>query len=177
MVQDTASQNTQVVGVAERLGNLLLNLQGLNAKQWGSLDGNVLSYVFSLLYCCIAECYELESTPLAMSSLRDGLTACNLALQCVHVAVLINQDNKRSVSSQQQKVTEAIEAVGNKRFKNADGMSPAIYHSQAVLNLLDTREPGAAAASGDMHVRFGGGNRGIQVAEYHGNMGHLIFPL
>ena len=33
MVQDTASQNTQIVGVAERLGNLLLNLQGLNAKQ------------------------------------------------------------------------------------------------------------------------------------------------
>ncbi|OGE46958.1 hypothetical protein PENARI_c083G11636 [Penicillium arizonense] len=158
MVQDTASQNTQVVGVAERLGNMLLNLQGLNAMQWGSLDGGVLSYVFSLLYCCIAECYELESTPLAMSSLRDGLTACNLALQCVHGAALINQDNKRSVSSQQQKVTEAI--------------------GEAVINLLkDTREPGAAAASGHMHVRFGGGNRGIQVAEYHGNMGHLIFPL
>ncbi|OGE47135.1 hypothetical protein PENARI_c060G10339 [Penicillium arizonense] len=152
MVQHTASQNTQVVGVAERLGNLLLNLHGLNAKQWGSLDGGVLSNVFSLLYCCIAECYELESTPLAMSSLRDGLAACNLALQCVHGAALINQDNKRSVSSQQQKVTEAIEEVGNKRFENANGMSPAIHHSQAVLNLLkDTREPGAAAASGDMH--------------------------
>ncbi|KAJ6175200.1 hypothetical protein N7485_005005 [Penicillium canescens] len=91
-----------------------------------------------------------------MSSLRDGLTACNLALQCVHGAALINQDNTKSVSSQQQKVTEAIEEVGNKRFKNGNGMSPAIYHSQAVLNLLkDTREPGAAAASGDMHVRFG----------------------
>ena len=89
MVQDTASQNTQIVGVAERLANLLLNLQGLNAKQWGSLDGSVLSYVFSLLYCCIAECYELETTPLAMSSLRDGLDTCNLALQCVYGAALM----------------------------------------------------------------------------------------
>jgi hypothetical protein len=57
-------------------------------------------------------------------------------------------------------------------------MSQAIYHSQAVLNSLkDTREPGATAASGDMHVRFGGGNRGIQVAAYHGSMEHLAFPL
>jgi hypothetical protein len=79
-VQDIASQNTQIVGVAERLANLPLNLQGLNAKQWGSLDGSVLSYVFSLLYCLIVECYELKSTPVAMSSLRDGLAACNLAL-------------------------------------------------------------------------------------------------
>lgn len=33
MVRDTASQDTQIVGVAERLGNLPQNLQDLNARQ------------------------------------------------------------------------------------------------------------------------------------------------
>jgi hypothetical protein len=39
----------------------------------------------------------------------------------------------------------------------------------------DTQRLGATAASGDVHVRFGGGNRGIQVAAYHGSMEHLAF--
>jgi hypothetical protein len=171
-------------------------LEDLNAKQWHSLDSGIIPNVFSLLYCCIMECDGLKPTPLAISSLCDGLVASNLAIHCVHGAALMyvlispfpafiiltkwlpgSQNDKRWVSSQQQRVTDAIKEMGDKRFKNANGMSQAIYYSQAVLNLFkDTCEPAAAAGFGDMHVSFGGGNRGIQAAEYRGSM-HLTFPL
>ncbi|OQD72701.1 hypothetical protein PENANT_c224G01029 [Penicillium antarcticum] len=157
MVQDAASQNPQIIEVAERLRNLLQNLKDLNAKQWRSIDGDVLSNVFLLLYCCIMECRELQPTPLAISSLCHGLVASNLALHGVHGAALVNQNDKTSVSSQQQRVMNAIE--------------------EAILNSMkDTREPDCATAFGDMHVSFGGGNRGIRAAEYRGSM-HLTFPL
>lgn len=89
MVQHDVSQHTQVVRVVERLGSLLLNLKSLRPDQWGSLDSGVISNVLSLLYCCIMECYKLESTPLAISSPCDGLIVCHLALQCVYGAALM----------------------------------------------------------------------------------------
>lgn len=89
MVQHDVSQHTQVVQVVERLGSLLLNLKSLRPDQWGSLDGGVIYNVLSLLYCCIMECYELGTTPLAISSPCDGLIACHLAFQCVHGAALM----------------------------------------------------------------------------------------
>jgi hypothetical protein len=76
---------------------------------------------------------------------------------------------------------EAIEQMDNKRAKYWDEMKrpgPAIYHSRALLNLLkENRVPDRAARFGGMHVSFGGGNRGIQAAEYHGSMGRFTFPL
>ena len=89
MIQHDVSQHTQVVRVVEQLGSLLLNLKSLRPDQWGSLDRGVISNVLSLLYCCIMECYELLSTPLAISSPCDGLVACHLALQCVYGATLM----------------------------------------------------------------------------------------
>lgn len=54
----------------------------------------------------------------------------------------------------------------------------AIYHSQAILDLLKkNREQDRAPRFGGMHVRFGGENRGIQAAEYHGNMGSFTFSI
>jgi hypothetical protein len=89
MFQHDLSQHTQLVRVVERLGSLLLDLKSLRPDQWGSFDSGVISNVLSLLYCCIVECYELESTPLAISSPCDGLIACHLALQCVYGAALM----------------------------------------------------------------------------------------
>jgi hypothetical protein len=89
MIQHDVSQHTQVVRVVEQVGSLLLNLKSLQPDQWGSLDRGVISNVLSLLYCCIMECYELLSTPLAISSPCDGLVACHLALQCVYGAGLV----------------------------------------------------------------------------------------
>ncbi|KAJ5559408.1 hypothetical protein N7513_001807 [Penicillium frequentans] len=178
MIQHDVSQHTQVVRVGEQLGSLLLNLKSLRPDQWGSLDRGVISNVLSLLYCCIMECYELLSTPLAISSPCDGLVACHLALQCVYGATLMDLDGK---NSQQQKVIEALEQLGNKRAKyrnNAEQPGPAIYHSQAVLDVLRRNcEPDGATSSGSMHVSFGGENHGIQIFEYHGSMGPLKFPL
>ncbi|KAJ5654974.1 hypothetical protein N7490_001977 [Penicillium lividum] len=178
MIQHDASQHTQVVRVVEQLGSLLLNLKSLQPDQWGSLDRGVISNVLSLLYCCNMECYELLSTPLAISSPCDGLIACHLALQCVYGAALMDLDDR---SSQQQKVTEAMEQLGNKRAKyrnKAEQPGPAIYHSQAVLDVLRRNcEPDGATSSGGMHVSFGGENYGTQLFEYHGSMGPLKFPL
>lgn len=75
--QDTASasQNSQVVGVAERLDSLLLDIKDLNPNQPESLENGVIATVFSLLYCCVMEDYELKPTTLAISSLCDQLDA------------------------------------------------------------------------------------------------------
>lgn len=89
VVQHAASQNNQILGVAEGLGSLLLDIEELRPEQWGSLENGVITAVFSLLYCCIMECYELRPTPLAISSLGNELDACNLALQCVHGAAMM----------------------------------------------------------------------------------------
>ncbi|CAG8132514.1 unnamed protein product [Penicillium nalgiovense] len=181
MSQDAASQNTQIVGVAERLDSLLLDIKDLNPEQWGSLENGVISAVFSLLCCCIMECHELKPTPLAISSLCGLLDACNLALQCVYGAAMMDPSDRRWVSSQQQNVAEAIEQMDTKRAKYWDEMKqpgPAIYHSQAVLDILKgNRVPDRALRFGGMHVSFGGENRGIQAAEYHGSMGRFTFPL
>jgi hypothetical protein len=84
----------------------------------------------------------------------------------------------RWVSSQQQKVAEAIEQM-DKRAKYWDemkGPGPAIYHSRALLDLLkENRVSDRAARFGGMRVSFGGENRGIQAAEYHGSMEGLPF--
>lgn len=55
---------------------------------------------------------------------------------------------------------------------------PAIYHLKAFLDKLKgDRETDHASRFGGMHVRFGGENRGIQAAEYHGSIGRFIFSL
>jgi hypothetical protein len=89
MVQDAASQNSQIVGVVERLRSLFLEISELDPSQWGSLENGIRTAVYSLLYCCIIECYEFKPTPLAISSLYDQLDACNLALQCVYGAAIM----------------------------------------------------------------------------------------
>ncbi|CAG8078713.1 unnamed protein product [Penicillium salamii] len=181
VVQHAASQNTQILGVVERLGSLLLDIKELHPEQWGSLENGVITAVFSLLYCCIMECYELRPTPLAISSLGNQLDACNLALQCVYGAAIMDHDDRRWVCSQQQKVMEAVEQMDNKRAKYLDELKqpePVIYHSQAILELLkEKREPNRAARFEGMRVSFSGENRGIQAAEYHGSMGRFTFPL
>ncbi|CAG7980228.1 unnamed protein product [Penicillium salamii] len=78
--QHAVSQNTQTAGAAERLSSLLVDIRELDSGQWGSLRSEVITTVFSLLYCCIMECYELRSTTLAISSLSNQLDACNLAV-------------------------------------------------------------------------------------------------
>lgn len=88
MVQGAASQNSQIVGAVERLRSLLLEIREVDSGQWGSMENGVKTAVYSLLYCCIAECYDFKSTPLAISSLHDQLDACNLALQCVYDATV-----------------------------------------------------------------------------------------
>ncbi|KAJ5938451.1 hypothetical protein N7466_001585 [Penicillium verhagenii] len=177
MIQHDVSQHTQVVRVVEQLGSLLLNLKSLQPDQWGSLDRGVISNVLSLLYCCIMECYELLSTPLVISSPCDGLVACHLALQCVYGATLMDLDGR---NSQQQKVIEALEQLGNKRAKyrnEAEQPGPALYHSQAVLDALRRIcEQDRAMSSGGVHISFDGENRGIRIFENHGSMGRN-FPL
>ncbi|KAJ5337538.1 hypothetical protein N7541_009325 [Penicillium brevicompactum] len=69
MVQDKVSEHAKIVGVAERLDTLLLDCKDLNSEQWGSVENEAIIAVFSLLYCCIMECYELKPTPLAISSM------------------------------------------------------------------------------------------------------------
>ena len=86
MIQHAVSQNTQTAVAAERLSSLLLGIAKLDPEQCGSLEKGAITTVFSLLYCCIMECYELRPTPLAISSLGNQLDACNLALQCVYGA-------------------------------------------------------------------------------------------
>lgn len=44
VVQHAASQNNQILGVAERLGSLLLDIKELRPEQWGSLENGVISY-------------------------------------------------------------------------------------------------------------------------------------
>lgn len=74
---------------------------------------------------------------------------------------------------------EASEQVDSKRAqysKKLEPPSPAIYHSQAVLDLLKgIQEPHPAARFEDMRVSFRGENRGIQAAEYHGSI-HFTSP-
>ena len=89
MVQDKVSEHAKIVGVAERLDTLLLDCKDLNSAQWGSLENEAVIAVFSLLYCCIMECYELKPTPLAISSVCDQFDACNLTLQCVYDAAMM----------------------------------------------------------------------------------------
>ncbi|KAK4981168.1 hypothetical protein LTR66_010180 [Elasticomyces elasticus] len=95
------------------------------------------------------ECYELRPTPLAISSLGNQLDACNLALQCVYGAAMMDQADRRSVSSQQQKVKEAIEKMDNLSAKFLDKLKQheaAIYRSQAVLEIFKAkRMPDRAA--------------------------------
>jgi hypothetical protein len=83
------SQHTKTLGVVERLQRLLLRLKDLHSEQWGSLHSEVVPNVFSLLYCCIMDCYELKSTPSASSPPCYGLVACHLALECVYGAALM----------------------------------------------------------------------------------------
>ena len=53
----------------------------------------------------------------------------------------------------------------------------AMYHSQAALSLLKRRyEPGCKARSGDMHVRFGNGNRGVQALNIMGAWDIQVYP-
>jgi hypothetical protein len=89
IVQSGAFWNMQIVGVAKRLGNLLLDIKNLNPEQWGSLDNGIISKVLSLLNCCTVECYEFRFSSLSISKLYDGLDVCKLALQCVHRAALM----------------------------------------------------------------------------------------
>lgn len=89
MVQGAATQDSQIVGAVERLRSLFLEIREVDSGQWGSLENGVRTAVYSLLYCCIAECYELKPTPLAISSLYDQLDACNLALQCLYGAAIM----------------------------------------------------------------------------------------
>lgn len=44
----------------ERLDSLLLDIKNLGPEQWGSLGNGIITAVFSLLYYCIMECYELN---------------------------------------------------------------------------------------------------------------------
>ncbi|OQE59998.1 hypothetical protein PENNAL_c0318G05113 [Penicillium nalgiovense] len=47
MVQDKASELSQIVGVAERQDSILLDIKDLNREQWGSLEnGALLSFYF-----------------------------------------------------------------------------------------------------------------------------------
>ena len=55
MVQHAVSQHTLIVGVAERLGNLLLDPKDVNPEQWVPLDSGVISTIFFLLYCYIMD--------------------------------------------------------------------------------------------------------------------------
>ncbi|KAJ5982758.1 hypothetical protein N7451_012858 [Penicillium sp. IBT 35674x] len=124
------------------------------------------------------ECYELESTPLAIPSPCDGPIACHLAFQCVYGAALMDLDDR---SSQQQQVTEAMEQLGNKRAKyrnEAEQPGPALYHTQAVLNALSRIcEQDRAMSSEGVHMSFDGENRGFRIFENHGSIGRLNFPL
>jgi hypothetical protein len=74
---------------------------------------------------------------------------------------------------------EAVEHIDNKRAKYLEELkppSPAIYHSQAVLDLLkENREPDRAARFEGMRVSFRGENRGIQAAQYNGSI-RFSFP-
>ncbi|CAG7966417.1 unnamed protein product [Penicillium salamii] len=180
VAQSAVSQNTQTAGAAERMSSLLLDIKKLDPGQWGSLETGVITSVFSLLYCCIMECYELRPTTLAISSLGNQVDACNLALQCVHGAAIVDQNDRRSVSAQQQKVTEAIEQMDKLRAKYLDELKQleaAIYHSQVILDLLKRNsEPDLAARFEGMHVSFGGENRGIQAVEYCIMEGRNVLP-
>jgi hypothetical protein len=89
VVQNAAPQNSQILGVVERLHSLVREMTDLGSEQWGSLENGVRTAVYSLLYCCITECYEFKPTPLAISSLYDQLDACNWALRCVHGAAIM----------------------------------------------------------------------------------------
>ncbi|CAG7960923.1 hypothetical protein HAV15_005872 [Penicillium sp. str.  len=138
MVQDKVSEHAKIVGVAERLDTLLLDCKDLNSAQWGSLENEAVIAVFSLLYCCIMECYELKPTPLAISSVCDQFDACNLTLQCVYDAAMMDLNYRRWESSQQRKTAEAIDQM-DKRAKHWDDMKqtgPAVYYSRALLDLL-----------------------------------------
>lgn len=74
-----------------------------------------------------------------------------------------------------------MEQLGNKRAKyrnEAEQPGPALYHSQAVLDVLRRIcEQDRATSSGEVHISFGGENHGTQLFEYHDSMGRLKFPL
>lgn len=60
MVQDKTSEHTQIVGVAERLDSILLDIKDLNREQWGSLEnGALLSFYF-----CTAASWKAVSSDL-----------------------------------------------------------------------------------------------------------------
>ncbi|KAJ5414883.1 hypothetical protein N7509_000217 [Penicillium cosmopolitanum] len=89
IAQRDVSLHSRIIGMMAHIGSLLLNIKELKPEQWGSLGSEVVSNVFSLLYCCTIDCRELFSTPLTSSPSYDGLTACHLALQCVYGAALM----------------------------------------------------------------------------------------
>ncbi|KAF4772570.1 hypothetical protein HAV15_012186 [Penicillium sp. str.  len=60
MVQDKTSEHTQIVGVAERLDSILLDIKDLNPEQWGSLEnGVILSF-----HSCTAASWNVMSSNL-----------------------------------------------------------------------------------------------------------------
>lgn len=67
IVQRDISLHSRVIGMMAQMGSLLLNIKELKPEQWGSLGSEVVSNVFSLLYCCTIDCRELSSTPLTNS--------------------------------------------------------------------------------------------------------------
>jgi hypothetical protein len=84
----------------------------------------------------------------------------------------------RWVSSQQQKVADAVEQMDKiaKDWDEMKGPGPAIYHSRALLDLLkENRVSDRVARFGGMHVSFGGANSVIQAAKYRGSMGSFTF--
>lgn len=89
IVQRDISLYSRIIGMMAQIGSLLLNIKELKPGEWGSLGSEVVSNVFSLLYCCTIDCCELSSTPLTSSPSYDRLTACYLALYCVYGAALI----------------------------------------------------------------------------------------
>lgn len=89
IVQRDISLHSRIMSMMTHIGSLLLSIKELKSEQWGSLGSEIVSNVFSLLYCCTIDCRELSSTPLTNSPFYDGLTACHLALHCVYGAALV----------------------------------------------------------------------------------------
>jgi hypothetical protein len=73
IVQRDISLHSRIIGMMAQMGSLLLNIKELKPEQWGSLGSEVVSNVFSLLYCCTIDCRELSSTPLRTLRLTMGL--------------------------------------------------------------------------------------------------------
>jgi len=74
-----------------------------------------------------------------------------------------------------------MEQLSNKRSKyrnEAEQLGPALYHSQAVLDVLRRIcEQDHATSSEEVHISFDGENSDFRIFENHGSMGRLNFPL